>query len=253
MTFLHRLTWFYVVLVLWGAAAEWVHPVVSAIAAIAALAALVARRPHRIVRFAAASLVLIVHLRWCFVDWAIVDGPSMQPSLQPGDLVIVQKRGGVLPPVTPFLHARGLARLFEPQLRRGDVIVVRYPALDATRTSRIVKRVAALGGDHYELKDNALFVNGVLERDGVGAASVRIQPPPREISPVVSALGTVAEYAAANGAPLRGTVPEHSVFLLGDNSEDSRDSRSIGYVPVSFVEGTVMNLHSEDRNVPNAQ
>jgi signal peptidase I len=252
MPLLQKLPWIYACLVIWGALADYTSILISGMAALTALLVAVPRRPHRAVAIAFTIFVLVVHLRWCLLDWVMVDGHSMQPALQPYDVALVQKQG-VLPPVTPFLHQEKLARITTPDLRRGDIVVVRYSGLDGPLPSRIVKRVAALAGDNYEFKDNQFFVNGTLERQGIRTAPERLQSAPARPSKAVTALGTLAEYAAAHGCPPRGTVPAGSVLLLGDNAAESRDSRSIGFVPVSFIEGRVIHLSPGGRNVPDAQ
>lgn len=231
--------------------AEFASLVVSGAVAMAGLAVVLFRRPNRPFALGLLVLVLVVHLRWCLLDWVIVDGPSMKPALSPGSIAFVRK-GGVFPPVTPFLHRSQLRRLFPLRLNRGAAVVVRYPGLDGEYTSRLVKRIAALPGDDYEFKDNAFFLNGRKAIEGIEASPTRIQPPPSVPPASVVELGPLAEYAAAHGAPPRGTVPANSVLILGDNAGESRDSRSIGFVPLTMIEGEVIG-EPGGVHVPNAQ
>lgn len=253
MPILRKLPWIYASLVIWGALAEHTSIWISALASVTLLLLVILRRPHRAVAFALAAFVFVVHVRWCLLDWVMVDGQSMQPTLQPYDVALVRKEGGIFPPVTPFLHSGRLTRISLPALNRGDLVVVRYPGLDGPLPSRIVKRVAALPGDTYEFKDSQFFVNGALQRRAIETSPERLQSPPVNPPEEVRSLGTLAEYSAAHGAPPRGVVPEGAVFLLGDNAAHSRDSRSIGFVPISLIEGRLLDLDFGGRRVPDAQ
>lgn len=249
-TFLIRLLWIYAFLVLWGAAADFASAAVACVLAGVGVGLLFHWRAIRGTAFALVGLVLIVHLRWCVLDWAIVDGLSMEPALRPAEIVFVRKTG-ILPPVTPFLHEMQLMRLLPLPLKHGQVVVIRYPGLDGPGISRVVKRIAALPGDEYEFKESAYFLNG--QKVAGIESTTRIQPPPAHPPEAVVRLGTLAEYSAAHGVPARGTVPQDSVLVLGDNSAESRDSRSIGFIPVSLIEGEVLNTASGGTHVPNAQ
>lgn len=134
-----------------------------------------------------------------------VEGTSMQPGLDPGDRLLVRPVG----PVSP---------------RRGDVVVVRDPRAPARVT---VKRVIGLGGEHVELRQGRLAIDGV----------VHIEPH--------------AHRRTGDGAC---TVPPGHVYLLGDNRAGSTDSRTYGPVPLDLVEavvvGSVRPLRPTVRSVP---
>ena len=93
------------------------------------------------------------------------------------------------------------------EVRRGDVVVFR----DAMTGTRYVKRVVALGGDHVRIENGVLYLNG----------------------------DSVAEpYVRGGGSPpqLAEIVPSRHVWVLGDNREDSTDSRMIGPVALEQIE-----------------
>ena len=103
--------------------------------------------------------------------------------------------------------------------RRGDVIV--FPAPDAEPGVRYVKRIAALPGDTLSIR------GGVLEVDG------RRIPPPPAAQPQGA--------APADFGPLG--VPADSCFVLGDNLQESLDSRAWGFVPLGSVTGRAMIVY----------
>lgn len=140
----------------------------------------------------AVSLALFIMV---FVARAFtVDGPSMLPTLQSGERLLIDK-------VT--------YRLRSPE--RGEILVFRYPA---DPSHYFIKRVIGLPGDEVRLAGGRVFVNG--------------QP---------------LNESYING-PIRGRdrtyrVPEGSYFVLGDNRNNSQDSRSaaVGFVPRSAIVG----------------
>lgn len=94
---------------------------------------------------------------------------------------------------------------------RGDVLVFRYPR-DTTRD--FIKRVIAVPGDTIELKDGRVFLNGQLQNE------------------------TYILERTRGSYPL-STVPEGHVFVMGDNRNNSEDSRfkDVGFVPYSLIKG----------------
>jgi signal peptidase I len=138
---------------------------------------------------------------------------SMKPTVFLGDYIIVDRR--------PSAH--------NPQ--RGDIIVFHYP-LDLEKL--FIKRVVAIGGDTVEIRDKVLLLNGervkeayVIHTDShIISGSVR----PRD-----------------NIGPLK--VPVNAYFVLGDNRDESFDSRFWGFVEKSKVVGIVRTIYwSWDRN-----
>jgi signal peptidase I len=120
-----------------------------------------------------------------------VDGASMEPTLQSGEFVIVNK----------------LAYWFgEPTI--GDVIVFHFPR---DPDQEYIKRVIGLPGAQVEIKDGEVSVNGqVLQEDYIAASPV---------------------YDVA------ADVPEDSLFVLGDNRNNSSDSHNWGSVPLDQIIG----------------
>ena len=127
-------------------------------------------------------------------------------------------------------------------VRRGDQVVFRVPSEGV----KWAKRVIALPGDTVEVKDNEVFVNGQkLPREPVPLASLgaAAQQVKGELFEETSAGRRYLVLFAAGTKPLadypQAKVPEGACFVLGDNRNNSRDSRTMGFVPLGDVLGDV--------------
>jgi signal peptidase I len=184
-------------------------------------------------------LVLLLCLgvfRTAIADWNPIPSGSMRPTLLEGDVVLVNRLAYDLKvPLTDI----SLARISDPQ--RGDVVTFSSPR-DGTR---LIKRIVALPGDVIELRDEVLIINGraaqyvdralvqePLEHAGEIAAlraTERIDGAERRVQflPSVSAMRSVGPIV----------VPAGSYFMMGDNRDNSADSRYIGFVPRRLLIG----------------
>jgi signal peptidase I len=159
-----------------------------------------------------------------------VPARSMSPSVRQGDRVLANK-----------LASRGAP----PD--RGKVVVFRAPG---QREMRYIKRVIGLPGDTVSLLGDDVYVNGKkLERDRV---------PPSRLSPMQAQVAGQVFTETSSGARYlvmldeqtgastdfsEITVPEDTVFVLGDNRHHSRDSREFGCIPVGDLLGTVQYIY----------
>ena len=163
------------------------------------------------------AVVLALFVRtWVFQAFKIPTG-SMENNLLIGDHLIVNKM--VFAPT-----ATGLERAILPSrpIHRGDVIVFKYPE-DPNRD--FIKRVIGLPGDKVELHRKKVFVNGLpLNEPYVHF----IEPPSIEGAPHLDDLRE--EYG-----PI--TVPNGQYFMMGDNRDNSQDSRYWGFLPASYIKG----------------
>lgn len=163
-----------------------------------------------------ALLLLLGTARASFANHYHVPSGSMQPTLQPGDRVVVDMSAyGVRVPFTRHvLIERG-----RPQ--RGDVVVFDSPADGA----RLIKRVVAVAGDRVELRDGHLSINGVPMADAADPQAERFGL-------------RVARLDLANGGGpdiLDARVPAGHVLVLGDHRGRSVDGRWFGFVPVDAL------------------
>ncbi|HEV8375483.1 MAG TPA: signal peptidase I [Candidatus Polarisedimenticolia bacterium] len=136
---------------------------------------------------------------------------SMIPTLLIGDYIMVNKH--VYAP-TSFAWERKLLPIRE--IRRGDIIVFKYPEAPE---KDYIKRVIGLPGDVIEVRHRELYLNGVLQTE----------PYIQHISPAGITLD------GDNYAPTK--VPPDSYFAMGDNRDNSQDSRVWGFVPRDNVKG----------------
>ncbi len=179
----------------------------------------------REIRIFVLMILIVSSLRSALADWNDVPTGSMKPTIQEGDRVVVNKLAYDLK--VPFTTI-AIFKWGNPS--RGDIVVLFSP-VDGTR---LVKRVVAVPGDNVEMRDNQLFVNGriakqspiaIVGSDDYGPAYVadedlyghnhKVMLTP-EI-PAVRSFGPVA-------------VPDGNYFVLGDNRDNSNDSRFIGFI-----------------------
>ena len=182
-----------------------------------------------------AFLLLFGLFRTAIADWNPIPSGSMHPNLLEGDVVLVNRLAYDLKfPLTD----RVLLPLHAP--KRGDIVTFSSP-LDGTR---LIKRIVAVPGDRVAMESNHLVINGEPARYEavVDAAPVavdapwqaqrfteRLQEDKRQIQWLegVRALDHVSELK----------VPEKQYLMLGDNRDNSADSRYIGLVPRHLLIG----------------
>jgi signal peptidase I len=178
--------------------------------------------------------------RTAIADWNPIPSASMQPTLLEGDVVLVDRLAyDFKVPLTDV----SLARLGEPQ--RGDVVTFTSPK-DGVR---LIKRLVGLPGDVVELRDERLLVNGVPARyRGATGVAVSIGNDSFQGVRAIERLGAKdhavqflpAVAAMRSFGPV--VVPKDSYFFLGDNRDDSADSRYIGFVRRSALIGRAHHL-----------
>jgi signal peptidase I len=164
-------------------------------------------------------LVIALFLRGFVIEAFKIPSASMLPTLQMGDFVLVNKlsSGVRIPGTRRWLFWRG-----GPQ--PGDVIVY-TDRHDPAQT--YVKRVIAVAGEVVEIRDKQVLVNGA----------------PREVSTAYVTPGGTAQPDSPrdNFGPAR--VPRRRVFVLGDNRDQSVDSRYTGFVDARDVKGTAVLVY----------
>jgi signal peptidase I len=192
-------------------------------------------------------MVLMVVFRSSFADWNTVPTGSMLPSIVEGDRILVDKLAYDLN--VPLTH-HSLARFADPQ--RGDVIVFD----SAAAKTRLVKRVVGVPGDRVQLRDNRLIVNGVAAQyDGIEHTANAVFATEHLLG--ITHRVRLSSYltASANFGPV--TVPEGHYFAMGDNRDNSADSRVIGFVPRDEIGGRskriVMSLNYENGYLPRGE
>ena len=180
------------------------------------------------------SVLLFLLIRTFLVEAFKIPSGSMENTLQVGDFLLVNKL--VYGAEVPFTHKR-LPRLREP--RDGDVIVFEWPE---DPTKNFVKRLVGVPGDTLEMRDATLIRNGAaLAERYVEHTEPDMDPAPEDFRWQRDYL--VKTAAAASGYhPSRNNwgpliVPKGNYFVLGDNRDNSLDSRYWGFVPDSLLKG----------------
>ncbi len=188
-------------------------------------------------------LLVVVSLRsFVFEPFKIPSG-SMMPTLLIGDFIVVNKYSyGLRLPVT---HTK-IWDTGEPE--RGDVMVFRYPE---DPNVNYIKRVVGLPGDEVTYRNKVLFINGELmsqERIGMWIGEGRNRNPPgRRPQLFQEDLGDVEhQIVIYPDQPDRRvqtwTVPEGHYFVVGDNRDQSADSRVWGFVPERHLVGKATRI-----------
>jgi signal peptidase I len=182
-----------------------------------------------------AFLFLMVLFRSAIADWNVVPSGSMLPTIREGDRILVDKMAYDLR--VPFTHV-ALVRRGDPQ--RGDIVTID----SAAAHELLVKRVIGVPGDSVALRDNVLFVNGVRADYQPLAAAPMADPPlsPGKylterfdgVSHTVR-LSEIAPSPRSSFGPV--VVPPGEYLMLGDNRDDSADSRYFGFFPRDEVMG----------------
>jgi len=177
-------------------------------------------------------IAVMLVFRSAIADWNQVPTGSMLPTILVGDRIVVDKLAYDLR--IPFTLTR-LARWHEPE--RGDVVTFPSPENEQL----LVKRIVGIPGDVVSLKNNELTING--ERAVYTAVEDADLPPDSVRDPFryrflhESILGSdrmimlhEARYASSRSSFGPVTVPQGEYLMLGDNRDNSQDSRYIGFI-----------------------
>ena len=187
-----------------------------------------------------ASVLLFLVTRALVVEMYKIPTASMQRTLMVGDFLVVNKM--VYGAQIPFTHYR-LPAFHDP--RRGDVIVFKWPS---DPRINFVKRVVGIPGDTLFMKD------GVLTRNSVTVQEKYVTHTTADADMAVDEFRWQQDYLVKSARasetywPSRNNwgpliVPPHDFFVLGDNRDNSLDSRYWGFVPDSLVRGEPMFVY----------
>lgn len=192
------------------------------------------------------AVLIALFIRTVFAEPFSIPSGSMVPTLLVGDYLFVSKMSygysrHSLPLSMPLIKDR----IFYTQPERGDVIVFKMPSDNKTD---YIKRLIGLPGDKIQMKDGRLYINGTIVdrksegeyvlRDASGKA-LRFEKytetlPNGKQHPILEASD---EGTYDNTEEF--TVPEDHFFMMGDNRDNSLDSRSlkVGFVPKNNLVG----------------
>ncbi|MDO4281531.1 MAG: signal peptidase I [Peptococcaceae bacterium] len=150
------------------------------------------------------ALAIVIVLRMFVLGMYYVPSGSMIPTLQINDKVVVTKLS---------------YKMHEPE--RGDVVVFKYPPNEEQGLPEkdYVKRLIGLPGEKLEIKNNTVYINDMPVEE-----------------PYVNSNTNMPDYG-----PI--TIPEGEYFMMGDNRNDSSDSRVWGFVPEEYLIGKAQLIY----------
>jgi len=196
------------------------------------------RRPFKLIQEWAVTLLLFLFVTTTMVQAYVVPTGSMENNILVGDHLLVDKvgfeNGGnnwssyVLP---------------HRQVKRGDIVAFRYPE-DVRQT--FVKRVIGVAGDHIHLKDKQVIRNGDKLDEPYARHSGQSIDDYRDNFPTAAdfyTLGGGRDMFAHNVHDGEVIVPPGTLFVLGDNRDNSLDSRYWGFVPINYVVGKPLVIY----------
>jgi signal peptidase I len=183
------------------------------------------------------TVVIAVFVITFIVQAFQIPSPSMENTLLIGDYLLVNKLcyGG---------HSLGDSVMPYRQVRRGDIIVFHYPV---TPAQHFVKRVIGVPGDRLRLVNKQVFVNGTALKEPYVHFSrsandmFRDNFPRLDIAPGVTPEWWIQLHKLVEDGQL--IVPEGHYFVMGDNRDDSYDSRYWGFVPQTNIIGRPLLIY----------
>ena len=177
------------------------------------------------------AIIIALFIRTFIVQAFKIPSGSMKDTLLIGDHILVSKF--IYGVKIPFLR-KTIVPVKEP--KRGDIVVFIYPV---ERSKDFIKRTIAVAGDVVEIRNKKILINGASYNDGHGIYTDNLIIP-RSMQP------------RDNFGPVE--VPEGSIFVMGDNRDQSFDSRFWGFVKLEDVLGKAFIIYwSWNRNDHNVR
>jgi signal peptidase I len=194
----------------------------------------------------AGTVVIAIFVVTFLVQAFTIPSESMEDTLLIGDYLLVDKfcygDNGIWPRLLPYR-----------KIQRGDIIVFHYPVNPA---QHFVKRVVGIPGDKVRLINKHVFVNGVALQESYVHYIAPDRQPYRDDFPQtdVPPSGVTARWWGEMRKLVENhqlIIPDGSYFALGDNRDDSQDSRYWGFVPRENIIGRPLLVYWSARNLNN--
>jgi signal peptidase I len=200
-------------------------------------------------------MLCMIMFRSALADWNVVPTGSMQPTIQIGDRIFVDKAAYDIR--VPLTHV-SLLHLADPQ--RGDIVVLDSHAAH----ERLVKRVIGIPGDEVAMRGNVLYINGTAAHytpTTVQGIHDDQQDPARYALEHVDGVQHLVRLSLYHPSAARDfgpvTVPAGQYLLLGDNRDNSEDSRYLGFFPRNEIVGrsryVALSLDPDNDYLPRKQ
>ena len=186
-------------------------------------------------------LLLVFSVRsFAYEPWRVPSG-SLKPTIQPGDFILVDKFSyGIRLPV---IHTK-IINIGEP--KRGDIVVFRSPSKDTPPL--LIKRVIGIPGDHIKYIDKVLYINDheasqahvdFSNDSDDGLTSWAVEVKQENLLGIEHGIYQTPHEGNDN---FEVTVPEGKYFMMGDNRDDSADSRYWGFLPEKNIVGKATHV-----------
>jgi signal peptidase I len=191
------------------------------------------------------AAIIALFIRQFGVEAFKIPSGSMKPTLTIGDHLLVNKF--VYGPRVPFTDIR-IFTWKEP--KRGDIIVFKYPE---DETKDFIKRVIGIPGDKIEIKKGILFINDqtvqitetgeYIDREQRGGEhyDVKAKTFEEQLGAVQHTIQYLRDQSAYHFGPV--LVPKESVFVMGDNRDNSQDSRFWKFVKYNKILGKALIIY----------
>ncbi|MCF6245807.1 MAG: signal peptidase I [Desulfobacula sp.] len=168
------------------------------------------------------AIIIAMFIRTFIVQAFKIPSGSMLETLQIGDQILVNKF--IYGVKIPFTNGKTIIPVKNPE--KGDIVVFKYPE-DPSKD--FIKRVVATAGDTLEIVNKQLFINGKLVKDEPYAIHKD-----RQIIP--------GKFTTRDNHR-KITIPENKIFVMGDNRDNSHDSRFWGFVDLTAVRGEAFIIY----------
>ncbi|MDY6969394.1 MAG: signal peptidase I [Spirochaetota bacterium] len=176
------------------------------------------------------AFILAMHIREFIIQAYYIPTGSMEDTLLVGDHLMVEKitYGPVFPKIFNMEKPKHLDFIGLRGIERGDIVIFRPPDEEE---KDFIKRCIAVQGDELHIENGYVYVNGQ-----------KIDEPYIK--------GTTS-YRGFSKKRIEGIVPEGMVVVLGDNRENSFDSRGFGYLPIERIKGRAFVLYWNTEHIKN--
>ncbi len=192
-------------------------------------------------------IVLMIVFRSSLADWNSVPTGSMKPNIVEGDRIFVNKIAYDLK--LPLSHI-SVWTWGNPQ--RGDIVVF----YSKTEKTRLVKRVIGMPGDVIAMQNNQLFINGKLTQYHQQSTSEEYVLAEEMLVDHPHAMQITSGVASQTSSFAPVSVPNGQYLVLGDNRDNSKDSRYIGFIPRKEIVGraryVAFSLNYDNYYLPRA-
>ncbi len=176
------------------------------------------------------AFILAMHIRQFIVQAYFIPTGSMEDTLLVGDHLLVEKitYGPIIPRMIFMDTSVHLDFMGIRDVKRNDIIIFRPPNEE---DKDFIKRCIAIEGDEVHIRNGSVYVNDKKLDE-----------------PYVKGHTT---YRGFSEKLIEGVVPKNMVVAMGDNRENSFDSRGFGYLPVERIKGRAFVMYWNTRNVKN--